>query len=114
MKSMPCCLLISVIFISRLLAAHGFITGDSGGNERVRLVVDPTSSGKLASTATVDENYATQWYTTRGMWRRFRLRFTAMNSLTDVGIQLYQWWLLDEDHIFIDDLELHELPENPE
>lgn len=78
-------------------------------NDRVRLIVDPTSSGKLASKATVDENYATQWYTTRGTWRRFRLKFKAPNSSADVGVQLYQWWLLPENHIYVDDVELREL-----
>ena len=77
-------------------------------NDRVRLIVDPTSSGKLASTATVDENHATQWYTTRGTWRRYRLKFRAVNSSTDVGVQLYQWWMLAENHIYVDDVELCE------
>ena len=78
-------------------------------NDRVRLIVDLSSSGKLASTATVDENHATQWYTTGGTWRRYRLKFRAENSSTDVGVQLYQWWMLAENHIYVDDLELGEL-----
>jgi hypothetical protein len=77
-------------------------------NDRVRLVIDPTSSGKLASIDTVDENNVTQWYTTRGTWRWYRLKFRAANSSTDVGVQLYQWWMLAENHIYVDDVELCE------
>jgi hypothetical protein len=77
-------------------------------NDRVRLIVDPTSSGKLASTVTVDEKHATQWYTTRGTWRQYRLKFRAVNSSTDVGVQLCQWWMLAENHIYVDDVELCE------
>ena len=62
-----------------------------------------------SSTAAVDEKYATQWYTTRGTWRRYRLKFKADDSSTDVGVQLYQWWMLAENHIYVDDLGLCEL-----
>ncbi len=78
-------------------------------NDRVRLLVDPTGSGRLHSAATVDEEYATQWYSTGGMWRRYRLKFRAQSCSADVGVQLYQWWVLAENHIYIDSMELHEL-----
>ncbi len=78
-------------------------------NDRVRLVVDPTASAKLSSTSTVDEDYVTQWYTTRGKWRRYRLKFRAAAASSDVGVQLYQWWVLAEDHIYVDDVKLREL-----
>ena len=81
-------------------------------NDRVRLVIDPTASGRLESRNTVNEDFATQWYTTRGKWKRFRLRFVAQGAKTTVGVQLYQWWLLAENHLYVDDVELTKLP-NP-
>ncbi|MEM7233759.1 MAG: hypothetical protein AAF517_16405 [Planctomycetota bacterium] len=81
-------------------------------NDRVRLVVDPTASGRLESRNTVDEEFATQWYTTRGKWRRFRFRFVAQGAKTAVGVQLYQWWLLAENHVYVDDVQLTQLPDS--
>ncbi len=76
-------------------------------NDRVRLIVDPTHTGKLDHPETVDNKFVTQWYSTRGQWKRFRLKFKAQNSKTAIGVQLYQWWLLAENHVYVDDVKLY-------
>lgn len=80
-------------------------------NDRVRLCIDPTGDRDWSAPANVAEEYVTQWYTTRGQWRRFRIAFTAGAGRVNVGFQLYQWWMLRENHLYVDDVRLIRLPD---
>ena len=68
-------------------------------NNRLRL---------LASSPGVEKRHATQWYATGDRWQRVRLRFTAGGSTAVVGVELYRWWALVEDAVFVDDVWLTE------
>lgn len=80
-------------------------------NDRVRLCVDPAGDRDWAVPLNVNEEYVTQWYTTRGRWRRFRLAFTARSASVNVGFEFCQWWMLRENNLYVDDVRLIRLPD---
>jgi len=95
---------------ARYVLSAWILTGERGGgwqrNDRVRLVADPDRGEGLGRPSEVREEFATQWFSTRGEWRRFELSFTARSNEAAVGIQFLQWWLLAADYLYVDEVTL--------
>ncbi len=88
------------------------ITGDRGSgwgrDSRIRLVVDTEDRGLLNSIDTVAQAKATQWFATENLWREISLRFTAESNNVDIGTHFLQWWALDANYLYADDVSISE------
>jgi len=97
----------------RHILSAWILTAEEGGgwnrNDRLRLCADPEGRDRLADARTVDDRFVTPWYTTRGQWRKVRLQFTPQTDRVQVGVQFYQWWLLRENPLFVDEVRLVQL-----
>ncbi|HAK95076.1 MAG TPA: hypothetical protein DCM87_08765 [Planctomycetes bacterium] len=90
-------------------------------NNRARLLalsaepgaVEGAALRRLAADAALREARATQWYSTDGKWRRVRLKFRAAGARAAVGVELYRWWALAEDAVFVDAVRLEPLRRGP-
>jgi hypothetical protein len=88
------------------------ITGDResgwGRDSRVRLVVDTKDEGLLESTEKVSKALATQWFATENEWMPITLRFTAEKDTAVIGVHILQWWALEANYTYIDDIAVEE------
>ncbi len=107
---------------SYLLSALVFAREKEGGwqrTNRARLIAyAPEARGNkegknplrsLQENLDLRESRSTSWYSTGGEWRRFRLRFKARGPRAAIGVELYRWWALAEDAVFVDSVRLEEM-----
>ncbi len=99
-----------------LLTAYILTDEREGGwnrNDRIRLIADPDNMQNWSTTKGIKEDHVTSWFSTRGTWRPYALAFTASSKQVKIGVQYYQWWLLRQNHLYVDQIRLFELPDNP-
>jgi len=84
------------------------LTGDRGSgwgrDSRIRLAVDEENNGLLDAFETVEKGNATQWFATRHQWLPVSLRFRARRDHVTIGVQFLQWWALQANHLYVDEL----------
>lgn len=90
------------------------LTGDRdsgwGRDSRIRLEVDANASGAIARTGDQhDELTATQWFATLNEWQPVSLRFTAQSDTAAIGVHILQWWAMEADYLYVDDVTVEEL-----
>lgn len=76
---------------------------------RVQLIVDPTGEANFGKFKGLNDRCASQGYATKGRWRPCRLRFRAEAERATLGIHFWEWWSLEENHLYVDDLGLSEI-----
>jgi len=89
------------------------LTGDRdsgwGRDGRIRLVVDAKDSGALDEIDAKSHTVATQWFATEHEWKPVSLRFTAEKDTAAIGVHFLQWWALEADYLYVDDVTLEEI-----
>ncbi len=85
-------------------------TGDRGSgwgrDSRARLVYDAAGGTTLDATRTLNPDWSTQPFATRSGWRRAAVRIKAESDEIVIGLHFWQWWALDADYLFVDDMRL--------
>ncbi|HUV04973.1 MAG TPA: fibronectin type III domain-containing protein [Armatimonadota bacterium] len=97
---------------------HGYIlkawalTGDRGSawgrDSRLRLEIDTKDEGLLESVEKSDEALATQWFGMENQWKQMSLHFTAEKDTAVIGIHILQWWALEANYLYVDDVSVEE------
>lgn len=77
-----------------------------GRDSRARLVYDIAGGNTLDATATLNPSWATQDFATWSQWQRVATTFTAEADEVAVGVYFWQWWLLEGNYLYVDDLAL--------
>jgi hypothetical protein len=94
------------------------LTGDRGSgwgrDSRIRLAVDEKGGDSLHDIDTVDQANATQWFATHHQWHLVSLHFTARASTVTVGVQILQWWALQANHLYVDEIRVRPVNETPD
>lgn len=89
------------------------ITGDRGSgwgrDSRMRLVVDTKDQGILQSVEKASKALATQWFALENEWTPITLNFTAEKETAVVGVHILQWWALEANYTYVDDVTVEEL-----
>lgn len=90
-----------------------FITGDRdsgwGRDSRIRLAVDTKDQGLLNNIDTAGDGNATQWFATRNEWTPVTLNFTAEKDTAVVGVHFLNWWALEANYLYVDDVSVEEV-----
>ena len=90
-----------------------FLTGDRdsgwGRDSRIRLVVDTKDSRALDKIDASMPTVATQWFATEHEWKPISLRFTAEKDTAVIGVHFMQWWALEANYLYVDDVTLEEI-----
>jgi len=91
------------------------LTGDRGSgwgrDGRVRLCVDTGNKGLLDSIDASGGATATQWFATENEWKPVSLHFTAEKDTAVIGVHFLQWWALDADYLYVDDVSVEDIDE---
>lgn len=99
---------IRVVPGGRYALTAWLLTGDRGSgwgrDSRVRLLVDEADAGLLDRFDTADQANATQWFATRYEWLPVSLHFTAQSEHVTVGVEFFQWWALEANYLFVDEV----------
>jgi hypothetical protein len=94
------------------------LTGDRGSgwgrDSRCRLVVDEADAGHLASFDTADQANATQWLATEHDWMPVTLEFDAKADHATIGVEFLNWWALQANHLYIDNVSVWPLSDTAE
>ena len=89
------------------------LTGDRGSgwgrDARVKLCVDTGGAGHLRSIDTSGNAMQTQWFATRNEWTPVSLHFTAESDTVDVGIYFLQWWAMEADYLYVDQVTVEQV-----
>jgi hypothetical protein len=89
-------------FTARLLTGE---RGSGWGRDtRVRIGVDEADEGLLDSIDTFDRAKVTQWFATKHRWLPVTLRFTPRKKHVTIGVHFLQWWALEANHLYVDDV----------
>ena len=84
------------------------LTGDRGSgwgrDTRIRLAVDQEDAGVLESFDTIDQANATQWFATHHRWLPISLRFRAKSDHVTIGVNFLQWWALQTNRLYVDEI----------
>lgn len=89
------------------------ITGDRGSgwgrDSRVRLAVDSKNLGLLEKIDSAAQATATQWFALENEWKPISLHFTAESDTVEIGVHFLQWWAMDADYLYADDVSVEEV-----
>lgn len=89
------------------------MTGDRdsgwGRDSRIRLEVDPKDRGALESVDASSKALATQWFATENDWKLASLRFTAEKDTAVIGVHFLQWWALEANYLYVDEVRVEEV-----
>lgn len=92
------------------------LTGDRGSgwgrDSRMRLAVDEADEGLLEQFDTVDEANVTQWFATHHQWHPVTLRFQARADHVVIGVHFLQWWALEANHLYVDEITVRLVTDN--
>lgn len=84
------------------------LTGDRGSgwgrDSRIRLAVDEEDGQTLESFETFDKANCTQWFATHYRWLPVSLHFVPKTDHVTIGVHLLNWWALETNHLYIDEL----------
>ena len=84
------------------------LTGDRGSgwgrDSRLRIGVDQEGKGLLEDFDTIDQANVTQWFATHHQWLKVPLHFKAKNDKVAIGIHFLQWWALEANHFYVDEI----------
>jgi hypothetical protein len=73
--------------------------------------VDTTNGGLLDTIDASAKATATQWFATENEWKQVSLHFTADKDTAVVGVHFLQWWALEADYLYVDDVSVEESDE---
>lgn len=89
------------------------LTGDRGTgwgrDSRIRIAVDEENAGLLGDFEAIDKSNVTQWFATQHAWIPITLRFDAKADKVGIGAEFLQWWSLEANHLYIDEISVRSL-----
>ena len=84
------------------------LTGDRGSgwgrDSRISIVVDEDDTNTFDDFATLNDCNMSQWFATHHRWLPVTMRFTAKADHVKIGIHFLQWWALETNRLYVDEI----------